>query len=110
MPRIGSTFTLQATNLPWTGPVFLFLGLSDTSYSGTPLPFDITGLGAPNCSALCSGDQLHIMSSVLGSGAWSFVVPPVPGATFFNQAFPFDPSANPLGLTTSNGGRGVIGL
>ena len=41
---------------------------------------------------------------------FSFAVPPVPGATFFNQAFALDPGANALGLTTSNGGRGVIGM
>jgi hypothetical protein len=32
------------------------------------------------------------------------------GATFHLQTLPFDPTANGLGLTASNGGRVVIGL
>lgn len=110
MPRVGGTFTLQANNLPWTGATFLFLGLSNTSYSGTPLPFNLATLGAPNCSVLCSGDQLHVMSTVLGSGSWSWQVPPLPGLTFYNQAFALDPTTNALGLVTSNAGTGIIGL
>lgn len=110
MPRVGSTFTLQANNLPWTGVTFLFLGLSNTAYSGTPLPFNLATMGAPNCSVLCSGDQLQVMSTVLGSGAWSWQVPPLPGLTFYNQAFALDPTTNALGLVTSNAGTGIIGL
>ena len=110
MPRVGSTFTLQANNLPWTGATFLFLGLSNTAYSGTPLPFNLATMGAPNCSVLCSGDQLQVMSTVLGSGAWSWQVPPLPGLTFYNQAFALDPTTNSLGLVTSNAGTGIIGL
>jgi len=29
---------------------------------------------------------------------------------FYNQAFAFDPGANALGLTTSNGGQGTLGF
>jgi hypothetical protein len=50
------------------------------------------------------------VQNVLGTALWSFVIPPMPGATFFLQAVPFDPAANPLNLTFSNGGRAVVGL
>ena len=110
LPRVGTTFNLQVNNLPFTGPAFLFLGLSDQSYFGYPLPLSLASIGAPTCSLLCSGDQLQVVSNVLGSAVWSFTVPPFPGATFFNQAIALDPSANALGLTTSNGGRGIIGM
>ncbi|MBI5851420.1 MAG: hypothetical protein HZB39_10420 [Planctomycetes bacterium] len=108
-PRVGGAFTLQVNNLPWTGPAFLFFGFSDTSYGGTPLPFNLGVLGAPLCSLLVSGDILYPVPNVLGVGTWSFPVPNYPGYAFFNQAFAFDPVANALGLTVSNAGRGVIG-
>ena len=110
LPRVAQTFNLQANNLPFTGPVFLFLGLSDQTYFGNPLPLSLGSIGAPNCSLLCSGDQLQVLTNVLGSAVWNFTVPPFPGATFFNQAIVLDPTANALGLTTSNGGRGIIGM
>lgn len=109
-PRIGTTFTAQATNLPWTGLAFLFLGLSNTSYSGTPLPANLGFLGAPACNLLCSGDEVYILPNALGSTSWSFTVPPYPGLSFYNQVLPLDPTANNLGLTLSNAARGVIGL
>lgn len=110
VPRIGSQFTAQASNLPWTGPVFLFFGLSDASYAGTPLPANLGFLGAPNCNLLASGEDVIYLPNVLGSAVWSFQVPPLPGVRFYNQILPQDPFANPLGLTTSNAARGVIGL
>lgn len=109
-PRIGATFTAQANNLPWTGLVFLYLGLSDTSYAGTPLPANLGFLGAPACNLLCSGDEVYILPNALGATSWSFQVPPYPGLSFYNQILALDPTANPLGLTLSNAARGVIGL
>lgn len=109
LPRVGTNFQLQVNDLPWTGPVLLIIGLSDTSYAGAPLPFDLGVLGAAGCSMLTSGDQIYLLTSVLGVAQWSFLIPPLPGVVFFNQAFPLEP-VNPLGLTASNAGRAVIGL
>jgi hypothetical protein len=113
LPHIGQTFSLQVNNLPLTGPVFLFLGVSNTIYGPTALPLSLGFLGAPGCTALASGDSLFVLTDVLGSAVWQFAVPNVPnapGATFYNQAFVFDPTANALGLTTSNGGLATIGF
>jgi hypothetical protein len=41
---------------------------------------------------------------------WNVTIPNFPGASFYNQAIVFDAAANPLGITTSNGGHGVIGF
>ncbi|MCA8965486.1 MAG: ABC transporter permease [Planctomycetes bacterium] len=109
-PQIGHSFELALGNLPFTGPVFLFLGLSDTSYGPTPLPYSLGGLGAPGCSILCSGEAPYLLTNVLGSALWSWNVPNVPGVSFYNQAFGFDPAANALGLSASNAGRGTIGF
>jgi hypothetical protein len=110
LPRIGQTFTARTSNLPWTGPALMLVGLSDTSYSGTPLPADLSMLNAPGCFLRTSIDDVQPLQNVLGTALWSFVIPPMPGATFFLQAVPFDPAANPLNLTFSNGGRAVVGL
>jgi hypothetical protein len=88
----------------------MLLGVSDTNYSGTPLPVDLSMLNAPGCFLRTSIEDVQPLQNVLGTATWSFVIPPVPGATFYLQTVPFDPVANPLGLTFSNGGRAVVGL
>ncbi|HLQ38769.1 MAG TPA: hypothetical protein VK348_13250 [Planctomycetota bacterium] len=111
LPHVGRTFELHVGNLPFTGPVFVFLGLSNTSYGPTPLPFNLGGFGAPACSVLCSGDEVRLVTNVLGSAVWTIDVPPnFPGVTFYNQAFAIDPAANALGITASNGGQGTTGF
>ena len=109
-PRIGSTFQLHVTNLPWTGPAFLLLGVSNTVYANTTLPIDLGFLGAPLCNLMTSIEQVDVLTNVLGAATWSFLVPPVPGASFYAQVMPLDPGQNALGLTASNAGHGVIGL
>jgi hypothetical protein len=110
LPRVGQTFQTTITNLPLQGPAFVFLGLSNTSYGPTPLPLSLNFLGGNGCSVLASGDDLALVTNVLGTGLWQWTVPNAPGVAFYNQAFAFDAAANPLGITTSNGGHGVIGF
>lgn len=110
LPRIGTTFNVQVSNLPLTGPAFLGIGFSDASYGASPLPLDLTSLGAPGCQLLQSLDALLPLPNVLGSANWSFTVPAIPGGEFFVQAFPFDPPANAFGYTASNAGKAVLGL
>ncbi|MBK8099382.1 MAG: hypothetical protein IPK26_19920 [Planctomycetes bacterium] len=109
-PRIGQTFDLHIGNLPLTGPAFLFLGISNTNYGPTALPFSLGALGAPTCSILASGDELSVLTNVLGTAVWQRTMPAFPGLVFYNQAFALDPTANTLGLTASNGGRGTVGF
>ncbi|MBL8752704.1 MAG: hypothetical protein JNK15_05335, partial [Planctomycetes bacterium] len=110
LPRIGTTFTAHVTNLPWTGPAFLVLGLSNTSYGSTPLPIDLGFLGAPTCSLRASIDDIQPVVNILGAATWSWSIPAIPGASFFTQVLPLDPGVNALALTTSNACHGVIGL
>lgn len=109
-PRIGQTFQAHVGNLPFTGPVFLFIGISGTTYGPTPLPFALDGLGAPGCAVRSSGEDLALLTNVLGSALWQWTVPNAPGVSFYNQAFAFDPAANALGITTSNAAQGTIGF
>jgi hypothetical protein len=110
LPRVGQPFAATVTNLPLTAPTFMFLGLSDTQYGPTPLPLSLGFLGAPGCSVLASGDDLSLVTNVLGTGLWQWTIPNVPGASFYNQAIVFDAAANTLGITVSNGAHGVIGF
>ncbi len=109
LPEVGTVFTLQVSNLPFTGVAFMFLGLSNTTYGPTPLPFSLAGLGAPGCSIQVSGDALYVLPNFLGLSTWSFPVPNLPGAVFYNQAFATDPAANVLGISSSNSGTATIG-
>jgi hypothetical protein len=109
-PHIGQTFQATVTNLPLQGLTVMFLGLSNTTYGTIPLPFGLAPLGAPGCSVLSAGDDVGIVTNVLGTGFWQWTVPNAPGFAFYNQAFVFDGAANGLGITTSNGGHGVIGF
>jgi hypothetical protein len=110
LPRVGQTFTMRTTNLPLGGPAFQLLGFSDVDYGGAPLPIDLALLGAPGCWLRTSIETAQPLLNVLGNATWSFVVPPLLGATFYAQTAPFDLGANGLALTFSNGGRVVIGL
>jgi hypothetical protein len=110
LPRVGQTFAVAVTNLPLQAWTFMFLGTSDTSYGPLTLPLSLGFIGAPGCSLLASGDDLGLVTNVLGTGLWQWPVPNAPGFSFFTQAFSFDAPANPLGITTSNAGHGVIGF
>lgn len=109
-PTAGQTFRTQIDNLPLTGPAFVFLGASSTTYGGLPLPFPLAAIGMPGCTLLVSGDVLLPVQNVLGVGLLSVDVPSsAAGATLYQQALVFDPGVNALGLTASDGARLVIG-
>lgn len=65
VPRVGTTFQARVSNLPWTGAAFLALGLSNTTYTTTPLPLDLGFLGAPGCSLLTSIEEVQPLVNVL---------------------------------------------
>jgi len=110
LPRIGQTLSLQIGNAPVQGQIFLFLGFSNTDWTGTPLPFSLAPFGANGCNVLVSGDQTFLLPNLLGTSVWNASVPNLPGVQFYNQAFVFDAAANPFGVTASNAGQGVVGL
>lgn len=110
VPAAGQTFRTQIDNLPLTGPVFVFLGASNSSYGGLPLPFPLGAIGMLGCTLLASGDALLPVQNVLGVGLLSIDIPAnAAGATLFEQAFVVDPGVNALGLTASQGAQLVVG-
>ena len=60
---------------------------------------------------LTGPDLIYPTTNVLGTALWSAILPAaIGGATIFHQAVIFDATANPVGLTLSNGGRAQVGF
>ncbi len=114
-PRLGASYAVGLRNGVGSATVALLAGNSNTSWSGVPLPFDLALLGAgPGCFVFASGElQFPAMTGPAGGATLTIRVPSAPeflGRTLYHQWFMADPPASPLGLTSSNGARALIGL
>ena len=117
LPVLGQAFAMQIMNLPTIATVVIpVVGFSTTlnnSVRGTfPLPFDLGVFGMPGCWQLVSDDFPFFMLALAGQLNWSINIPPnagLVGVTFNVQAAVFDSTANPFGLTVTNGGTAQIG-
>ena len=109
LPSVNTQFSVQVSGLPFTAPSFMWVGFSNQSYSGYPLPLDLGFLGAPGCEVLITPDLLYPIPNILGTGVWTLGIPNVPGTVFYNQTVSLDASANSLGLIFSNAGEAVVG-
>ena len=111
-PLLGAPFALQLSAARPNATGLLFLGASDRAWRGLTLPFDLTGLGAPGCRLIASGDlQFAMTTDARGGATWSVRVPGDPGllgSAFYSQFLITDP-ANPFGVVVSNGAAGRIG-
>jgi hypothetical protein len=111
-PALGTTLNISIDNLPF-GLAAMASGLSSSITSGgLPLPFDLSIVGMSGCSQLVDALILDLVSEPGSSATWSWAIPNDPsifGFVFFNQAFAFDPAANPFGFTASNAGVGTLG-
>lgn len=108
LPRVGTTFTLTATNVHASSPVgLMFFGDQQVSP-----PIDLGSLGAPGCSAHTNANLASFTFPVTsGSGSVSLTLPANPalvGVSLTSQAAAFTP-AFALGLSTSNGVAWTVG-
>jgi hypothetical protein len=91
----------------------LFLGFSDTSWAGIPLPFELAPLGASGCFLLTSIDDVQpVATNAQGAASFSYALPNniyLLGERFYNQYLVADPMVNGLGVVLSNGGVGMFG-
>lgn len=112
-PLLGTTFTTVVDNVPANpGAAFLVTGLSNTQWGATPLPVWLIGMGAPGCFGYVSVDTWQFASATQGSASFALPIPLLTitvGLQLFQQAMVLDPTANGLGLTTSNALRVVTG-
>jgi formylglycine-generating enzyme required for sulfatase activity len=119
-PVVGVDWTLAVTGLGPGAVGSLLFGLRDDSLGSSPLPLDLGPFGAPGCHLNVNSDPgagAMAVSSVAdpaGRVDWSLRMPHLAGAigfTFHNQYVSLEaPPGRALPLTTTNAGRGVVGL
>lgn len=110
-PIVGGTLSTFLANLPANcGAAGLAWGLN----AGAPLPLSLAFLHAPGCfahhdAAVSAGTPMLVQLPVATATAAIPNLPAAVGLTFFLQSWALAPTANPLGLLTSNGLQVQIG-
>ncbi|HEX6943204.1 MAG TPA: kelch repeat-containing protein [Gemmatimonadaceae bacterium] len=109
LPWIGSTFTMDLTNLPnpGVGLAFGFIGLA-----ALPSPVSLVVIGMPGCSAYIDPIVAATLPTAGGGASWPFGIPSnlaLEGAHFFVQGIVIDLGVNPASLTVTNAGDGTVG-
>jgi hypothetical protein len=116
VPRVGQRLDLQITGLGPSKVGYLLFGFSDQYWGVNPLPLDLTAFGAPGCFMHVDPLVAFIApSDAAGVARVSWRVwtdPAYLGVEFFNQFVTLSdaPAGRPLAITTTNAGRGVVGL
>jgi hypothetical protein len=110
-PILGGTLSTFLANLP---PNCAAAGLAWGLNAGAPLPLALDFLGATGClahhdAAVSVGTPMLVQLPVATASAPIPNVPAAVGLAFFLQSWALAPTANPLGLLTSNGLRVQIG-
>lgn len=94
VPSLGSTFTLDVTNLPAAGGIgAVFYGTSNYQLGPVFLPLDLTVIGWDGCNAYTTAEIGFAFVHATGTGSHSFAVPPgaqLAGFTFYGQALSLD--------------------
>ena len=113
-PLLNSQFTMTFDGLPVnrTCLIFAFLGFDRDYLNGTPLPLDLSSIGAPGCMLYLDPDFDALLGNHLGHVEWSIYIPDLPalvGMRFFTQGLVLDPAANPLGASFTNACEARIG-
>lgn len=114
LPYVGLPFELAITDAsPAAAFGLMVFGGSDTNWSGTPLPLDLTVLGAPSCQLLVSLDVALTVPMANGSGVAVWNLPNLPaavGSVFFTQGVVIDPTTPlPFPVDMTDGRRLTIG-
>jgi len=115
LPWIGSTLTLEFTNLPSTvlSPVIASLGFSRTMWGSLPLPYPLAGFGMPGCFVFIAATFSRNLANAAGMATWPIAVPNnlgLVGTQFFVQGLVFDFGVNQFNAVVTNAGAGVVGV
>ena len=109
VPSLNTTYNVTLEDaIPVTLAVCVS-GMSDTVYSGGPLPVQLPG--APGCNLYASPDLLQLfVTSAAGTASAPFTIPASPaniGVSFFHQWAVVD-NVNTLGIVVSDAGQATI--
>lgn len=109
--RVNQSFTVTLADAPTNALALMFLGFSNTTWAGGPLPSPLPN--APGCDVLMSADDwLSTVSSGTGAGSIPLSVPntaSLVGIDVHHQWFCADAGANTLGVAVSAGATSTIG-
>ncbi len=112
VPTVGTTFSVDLTNARANALAIFAIGLSNTLWNTTKLPWELTPLGAKGCNLYVSLDvEFLIKTDASGKFVQKLAVPnnrALKGFKFYNQYAVADPGANTFGVALSNGGAGVV--
>jgi hypothetical protein len=114
-PDLGGSVTATVTNTDAAVDSIgvLSLGVSNTSWNGTPLPIDLGLVGLPGCSLHIAPELDFALSTNFGGASLVLAIPNQPpflGTSFYGQYFALDATAvNGGGIVTTNGARMRIG-
>lgn len=114
LPYVGAGHVVRLGGGPANGLGVLIYAVDALQWAGTPLPLDLTPIGAPGCSLLVAGDlPLPLLLDATGRGTLTWNLPntsSLAGATFYVQGAVLDPGlAVPLQLAFSHGRQCTIG-
>lgn len=108
LPEIAQPISVIATNLHVAAPTlgWYVIGLSNTTWSGSPLPADLGAVGIEGCQLRASLDYTESVVSSLGVAGRSYTMPNDPGLVgqhLYFQYFGFSPTATTsLSMVGSN--------
>ena len=112
-PTTGASFSVNLSGARASSTAVLLTGTSKTAWSGIPLPFNLGGVGAPQCNLLVSADFLAVAATSAVGGATIPVSIPndasLLSGKFYQQFTVVDAGANALGYAFTRGGEGTIG-
>lgn len=112
LPRSGTNFATQVTNLPSAGGfAFMAVGFDNTSWNGLPLPLSLAGFGMPGCTGYVRIDAAVLIAHAAGTLNFTMAIPTgLEGVVFHQQCLSLDPAAsNAAGAVTSNAGTATVG-
>jgi hypothetical protein len=113
LPVIGSTFTIDCSNLTQGRPTFGNIGFTTSIPGGLSAPLDLGVFGAPGCTLFSDIAVLYPLAvQAPGQARYSLRIPPqadLEGLTFYQQVLVLDAQANALGLYSSNALTGRFG-
>jgi hypothetical protein len=78
LPVIGQTLQMQMSGVPAFSPCVGYIGFSNTSFAGTPLPFSLDFLSIYGCSAYMSADlnfSLGLPNNATSTTPWNLAIP-----------------------------------
>lgn len=115
IPRINQPWTVMVNNVPTTCEIVLFaFGLSNTTWGGGALPFDLAPLGLGGCNLLVAPDLINVQLATGGMAMNTFTFPnntALLNQRMYTQGILLDllPAGDWTLLASTKGGRALIG-